>query len=103
MITISRGIMYQDGKEIKPEIGNLKHIEALKNANDGNAANDPKSRKIQIIICKCGSVFSGCTVPECYTDEDYTKELKGYVEAGCTVDLVPAGNFKFEECRCPKN
>lgn len=56
--------------------------------------------KIQVIKCKCGSTFSGCCEPECYTDKDYLKELKRYIEKGCTVDMVDKGKFDYQPCRC---
>lgn len=34
MITIKNGKLYQDDKEIKPEVGNSEHIKAIKTATD---------------------------------------------------------------------
>jgi hypothetical protein len=58
--------------------------------------------KIQVIKTKCcGAIFSMCCEPECYTDEDYTKELNEYVTKGCTVEMVEKGKAKFgEKCIC---
>ena len=58
--------------------------------------------KTQVIKCKCGATFSGCIEPYCYTDTDYLKELKKYVQEGCTVEMVEASEFKFQRCTCPK-
>lgn len=57
--------------------------------------------KIQVIKHKCcGAIFSACQEPECYTDKDYLKELRKYVEAGDTVDMVNRGEWEFGECVC---
>lgn len=58
--------------------------------------------KVQIIKCHCGEVISGCTEPECYTDEEYTKDLKECVEKGYKVDLIENSDFKFGKCKCVK-
>jgi len=58
--------------------------------------------KVQVIKCKCGSVFAGCVEEECYTDKEWTKSLREYVLKGCTVDMVDRPDFKFERCTCDK-
>lgn len=57
-------------------------------------------KRIQIIICKCGAKISGCTEPECYTNDEYLKDLKKYIEQGCTVDMVGENDFRFQSCKC---
>ncbi len=57
---------------------------------------------VQIIRCKCGSVFAACHEPECYTDDDWIADLKAYVLQGSTVGLVKGTDFKFENCICSK-
>lgn len=59
--------------------------------------------KIQIIKYKCcGKAFAACCEPDCYTDEDWTKELKKYVLRGDNVEMVEPGDWKFEKCECNK-
>lgn len=56
---------------------------------------------IQVIKTKCcGKVFAACVSPQCYTEKDWTAELRKYVLQGCTVDLVEDGNVHFELCEC---
>lgn len=58
---------------------------------------------IQSIVCKCGNVFAACSEPSCYTDRVWLRELKKYVEEGCTVKMVEKQDFKFEGCKCITN
>ena len=55
---------------------------------------------IQVIKCKCGKIFSACSEPECYTDEDYQKNLREDIKRGCTVEMVENGTWFFEKCTC---
>lgn len=57
-------------------------------------------RKAQVIICKCGAKFAACVEPHCYTEKDWQKDLRKYVNEGCRVELVDCASFKFEKCRC---
>lgn len=62
-----------------------------------------KAKKIQILKYKCcGNTFAACTVPECYTDEDWTSELAKYVTAGNTdVEIVDNNTgLRFTKCEC---
>lgn len=59
--------------------------------------------KVQIINCRnCGKTFSVWMAPDCYTDDEYLKELKKYSAAGNTIDLVNLGDQKLEGCECDK-
>jgi hypothetical protein len=59
--------------------------------------------KIQIIKCRCGKIFAACVESECYTDKDWTKELRKYVNGGCTVEMIDSKEFiGFEKCDCNK-
>lgn len=43
---------------------------------------------IQTIKYKCcGKIFAACREPECYTDADWLKNLKQYVQKGHTVEM----------------
>lgn len=57
---------------------------------------------IQIVKTKCcGSVFAACIEPDCYTDKDWLKNLKKYVNRGDKVEMVENGTFKFGgKCNC---
>lgn len=57
-------------------------------------------KKAQAIRCKCGSVFAACTEPECYLDLEWYKEVRDSVTSGCTIEMVLAGDFEWEECKC---
>jgi len=57
-------------------------------------------RTAQVIICKCGSVFAACIVPECYLDIDWQKDLRQYVKEGCDVKIMEAKKFSLEKCKC---
>jgi hypothetical protein len=59
-------------------------------------------KNMQIIKCRCGKCFAACVEPECYTDKEWVKELRKYVLAGCTVEIVPCGCPNFEDCDCNK-
>ncbi len=60
--------------------------------------------KIQIIRCKCGKSFAACREPECYTEKEWMKDLRKYVQEGCTVEMIDSGegNLQLERCECPK-
>ena len=59
--------------------------------------------KIQVIKYKCcGGVFAACVEPHCYTDKEWVRELRKYVNEGCTVDLINRGELVWGECKCEK-
>ncbi len=59
---------------------------------------------IQIIKYKCcGAVFAACCEPECYTDSEWTRNLKKYVERGDKVEMIENGTLKFGKCECSKD
>lgn len=56
---------------------------------------------IQMITCKCGSIFAACLEPDCYTDKDWIKNLAKYVKKGCTIKMISHNTgFQFEQCKC---
>jgi hypothetical protein len=57
---------------------------------------------IQIIKRKCcGKIFAACCEPSCYTDNDWLKDLKKYVNRGDKVEMIPDNSgLKFEKCIC---
>lgn len=59
---------------------------------------------IQVVKFKCcGKIFSACAEPYCYTDNDYVKDLKKYVNQGHKVEMVENGTgIRFEKCECKK-
>ena len=62
-----------------------------------------ESERVQIVkYACCKKTFAACMEPECYTDKDWLKSLKKYVNRGDEVDLVERGDFKFEKCECKK-
>jgi len=56
--------------------------------------------KIQTIICRCGKTFAACCEPHCYTDNEWLKDLKKYVNEGCSVIMIEHENVKLERCIC---
>lgn len=61
-----------------------------------------QKRKAQVIICKCGVMFAASVEPHCYTELVWQRDLRKYVKAGCTVDLIYTDLVKFEQCKCNK-
>lgn len=56
---------------------------------------------IQVIKCKCGSIFAASKVPECYQDMEWLKKLREYSLRGCDVEVIDSGKgFQFEKCKC---
>lgn len=56
---------------------------------------------IQIIKYKCCEVpFAACCEPDCYTDSDWLKSLKKYVNRGDKVEMVESGTWKLGKCKC---
>jgi hypothetical protein len=57
---------------------------------------------IQILKYKCcGKIFAACSEPECYTDKEWLKGLKQYVNRGDKVEMIEKGTgFKFGKCEC---
>ena len=56
----------------------------------------------QVIKYKCcGKIFAACCEPNCYTDKDWLKSLKKYVEQGHSVDMVDT--FTFGKCTCEED
>jgi hypothetical protein len=60
---------------------------------------------IQVVKYKCcGKIFAACHEPYCYTDSDWLKNLKKYVERGDTVEMIEHGvKFEFGKCECSKS
>jgi len=58
------------------------------------------SRKIQVLVCKCGSKYAACVEPDCYEDVDWLKDLGKCLQAGGTVEMADAESFMFERCKC---
>ncbi len=57
------------------------------------------SNKIQIVRRNCcNTIFASCVEPYCYTDDDWTKQLKIYAEEGRKIEIVT--DFRFEPCTC---
>jgi hypothetical protein len=56
---------------------------------------------IQVIKYKCcGKPFAVCWEPECYTDKDWLKGLKKYVNIGHKVETVKPEGITLEKCTC---
>ena len=55
---------------------------------------------VQITKCPCGKTFSACCEPECYSDADYQKETRKYIQKGCKVQMVESGAWAFQNCTC---
>lgn len=56
---------------------------------------------IQVIKYKCcGTVFAACCEPDCYTDSEWLKNLKKYVNRGDKVEMIERGTLKFGKCEC---
>ena len=66
----------------------------------GDVAEKETKRLAQVIFCKCGSSFAACLEPMCYTERDWQKDLRKYVNDGCTVKMLYTKEFTFEECTC---
>ena len=60
---------------------------------------------IQIVKYKCcGKIFAGCVEPDCYTDSEWLKNLKKYVNRGDKVQMIENGEtFLFERCTCKES
>lgn len=61
-----------------------------------------KTRQVQVIRCKCGAIFAGCIVPECYMDNEWLKDVKKYAIKGNVIEVINSDTFKFQECTCGK-
>ena len=72
----------------------------LRDAAGDNEVETLIPKMAQVITCKCGSKFAACIEPHCYTDADWLKNVKHYVNAGCLINTIPASSFKFERCTC---
>lgn len=58
---------------------------------------------IQVVKKKCcGAIFAACLEPHCYTDKEWLKELKKYVNRGDKVEVIKKEDFKFGGCECDK-
>lgn len=57
---------------------------------------------IQVIKRQCcGSVFAACHEPYCYTDKDWLRNLKQYVNRGDKVEMVESADLHFGgKCQC---
>lgn len=55
---------------------------------------------VQIVKCKCGSIFAACVEPNCYEDTDWTKNLSEYSKKGYVIEMVESNGFKFSNCSC---
>lgn len=59
-------------------------------------------KKAQIVKCKCGVTFAACAEPNCYTDNQWQRDVREYIKKGCTVDAVEAKSIEFGDCKCLK-
>lgn len=56
---------------------------------------------IQVIKCPCGKIFAACCEPECYSDAEWQKNMRGYVKKGCKPEMIEHGSgWEFEKCTC---
>ena len=57
---------------------------------------------IQVVKSKCcGTIFAACIEPECYTDKDWLKNLKNYVNRGDKVEMIESGTLQsIKKCDC---
>ncbi len=37
---------------------------------------------IQVIKCKCGSIFAAAAEPHCYSDAEWQREMRKYIKKG---------------------
>ena len=58
------------------------------------------SRKIQVLVCKCGAKYAACVEPDCYEDSDWLKDLGKCLKDGGTVEIENEEEFKFTSCTC---
>jgi hypothetical protein len=57
--------------------------------------------QIQVIKCKGGKIFAACRVPECYEETSWMRDIRSYVKAGCTVEIIESGKSNpMEKCEC---
>lgn len=57
--------------------------------------------KIQVIVCKCGSKMAACLEPYCYTDKDWHRDIKKYLDKGCSVEMIESGKgLSLAKCKC---
>jgi hypothetical protein len=57
--------------------------------------------KAQIIKCKCGSIVAACSVPLCYEDKDWLKDLPKFSKKGYSIDVIEVDNsWTIERCKC---
>ena len=55
----------------------------------------------QIIRCKCKAIIAACTVPECYMDAEWQKDMRKYVKQGCSVELINCDkSWTVSKCKC---
>jgi len=60
--------------------------------------------KAQIVRCKCGSIVAACTVPLCYEDKDWLKELPKFSKKGYSIDIIDVdSSWTIEKCKCKSN
>lgn len=59
-----------------------------------------EKKQLQTIICKCGAAIAACTVPECYEEADWMKDVRKYSKKGYSIEIKDAGEFSFGKCTC---
>jgi len=57
-----------------------------------------KKIKIERITCSCGEVIAGCVHGQ--QDASWESDKNGYIQSGCTSDIVDVENFRFGKCQC---
>lgn len=60
--------------------------------------NNEKMNMVQVIICKCGSIFAACRVPDCYQDKEWLASLRKYSLNGYTIEV--RDSFTIQKCIC---
>jgi hypothetical protein len=59
-------------------------------------------KQVQVIICKCGSIFAACCVPECYQAKHWLNDIRKYSLKGCSIEMRDMGSYEFKRCACDK-
>lgn len=58
------------------------------------------TRKIQVLVCKCGAKYAACVEPNCYEDSEWLKDLGKCLKDGGTIEMSDSQFFRFEKCKC---
>lgn len=60
------------------------------------------TKEVQVVRCSCGVTFAASIIPDCYSNAKWQKDVRKYIDKGCTVEFMNVKDFELDFCNCHK-